>query len=485
MRRVVVSLFVFLVFAASCAGERPTFDDSAAREVDLVDVVETTTTVAADRPVVRLAVADGWSLDPADAGPASLANRVVADLLYEGLTSLDDLGLPQAAHAERWFTSEDRLTWTFLLSGTLVDGAGETFSARDAKSSLERIAARGASDQAASALMSISGWADYMSGTTGGVGGISAPDETTLVIQLDTANELLLNVLASPAFGLTGTTVDGSLRTTGAFRPTSDPVRFEAVSPDSPIAGIDLVNHVDGPAAALAAGSVDWAVLGIDDDSTGLDADIVRQPLDLQVALVARQPDEKDRLGTLGAVESLTLANSVPGLTARFVPAVPGDYPSPTLITVDVPVGSLLPLGEALVAQLEAAGASVDKVFAEPEDFAARIASGEAEVFPVIIAGGTGPASGVLRLAVPGAIDDVFGPQSRARAELAEAVFTEFDIEQRALFAEALERALIEDGLLLPIGRYEVRVALGHRLDGLRHRSDGTLDLRNVEIADS
>jgi hypothetical protein len=64
-------------------------------------------------------------------------------------------------------------------------------------------------------------------------------------------------------------------------------------------------------------------------------------------------------------------------------------------------------------------------------------------------------------------------------------VLTEFDIEQRSLFAQALERALIEDGLLLPIGRYEVRVALGHRLAGLRDRSDGTLDLRTVEIADS
>jgi hypothetical protein len=260
--------------------------------------------------------------------------------------------------------------------------------------------------------MSISGWVEYVSGAAGGIAGISAPDETTLVVQLDTANELLLNVLASPAFGLTGTTVDGSLRTTGAFRPNSDPVRFVAVSSDSPIAAIDLVNDVDGPAAALAAGFVDWAVSGIDDNSTGLDADIVRQALDLQVALVARQPAEKDRLGTLDAVESLTLANSVPGLTARFVPAAQGDYTSPASITVDVPLGALLPLGEVLVAQLEAAGASVDVVFAEPEDFAARMASGEAEVFPVIIAGGTGPASGVLRLAVPGAIDDVFGPQS-------------------------------------------------------------------------
>jgi ABC-type oligopeptide transport system substrate-binding subunit len=133
MRRLGTCLLALLVSATSCAGERPTFDDSVAREVDPVEREETTTAIAAERPIVRLAVADGWSLDPADADPASLTNRVVADLLYEGLTSLDDLGLPQAAHAERWFTSDDRLTWTFVLSNALVDGAGEPFSARDAK----------------------------------------------------------------------------------------------------------------------------------------------------------------------------------------------------------------------------------------------------------------------------------------------------------------------------------------------------------------
>ena len=67
---------------------------------------------------------------------------------------------------------------------------------------------------------------------------------------------------------------------------------------------------------------------------------------------------------------------------------------------------------------------------------------------------------------------------------LAEAVVSELDIEQRDLLIDALERSLIDSGLLLPIGQFEVRVALGHRLDGLRHRADGTLDLSEVRPAE-
>ncbi len=82
-------------------------------------------------------------------------------------------------------------------------------------------------------------------------------------------------------------------------------------------------------------------------------------------------------------------------------------------------------------------------------------------LFPVLIAGGTGSLGGTLRLATPGAVDDVFGPESEDRSELSAAVRAEIDLEQRNLFADALERELIESGYLLPVGRFEVRVALG------------------------
>ena len=41
----------------------------------------------------------------------------------------------------------------------------------------------------------------------------------------------------------------------------------------------------------------------------------------------------------------------------------------------------------------------------------------------------------------------------------------------------ALERLLLEEGLLLPIATFEVRVGVGENMDALRIRADGTLDL--------
>jgi hypothetical protein len=210
----------------------------------------------------------------------------------------------------------------------------------------------------------------------------------------------------------------------------------------------------------------------------------VRQPLELEVAIVARSPIEDVRLGLLGSFNPLSLARAVDGLTARAGASPPEGGVPPDAALVEIPSGALQGLSEAIVEQLESAGIAVLPVASELDGFAARVAAGDALLFPIVVAGGTGPASAVLRLGVPGATDDAFGPQSPARAELAEAVVTELDVEQRALFIEALERTLVDEGLLLPIGQFEVRVALSHRLDGLRHRADGTLDLSAVKVAD-
>lgn len=478
MRRVWLSFFACCLLAVACAGERPTLDEGAAREVDPVDSEVAPITL-------RLAVPTDWSMDPADATPASVANRVVADLLYEGITRLDDEGAPTPGLAERWFVDETRTTWTFVFPLGLVDGDGAPISARDVKQSLERVAARGEADQSAINLLAVTGWRDRMTGAAGGVAGISAPDETTLVIRLDSPFEPLLEVLASPAFGITGTSESGLLRTTGAYRRTDDPAVLVAVAPGAAVATVELVADPAGPRAALAAGDADWAILAPADRSAGLDADVIRQPLDLQLAIVARHADPAARLALLGALEPLVLAADVRGVTARAVtdPVAGGELPE--LALVDVPGGSLESLGQSMAEQLESAGVVSESVVSDAATFAERVASGDALLFPVVLAGGADGSLGVLQAARPSGVDDVFGPDSATRSELAAAAEAQIDPTQRALFVEALERSLIDDGLLLPVGRFEVRVALGLRLDGLRHRPDGTLDLSSVVEASS
>lgn len=484
MRRVCLAFLAALLLTTACSGERPTLEEGAAREVGPTETIEPSVVTTTAPVTVRLAVPETWSLDPADAGAVSLTNRVLADLLYEGLTTLGDDGLPAPALATRWFASEDRLSWTFVLAETATDGSGRPITARDVKASLERIASRGPADQAATALTAVSGWTDRMTGAAGGVAGIMALDDTTLVIELDTRFELLLEVLASPAFGITGADDDGSLRTTGAYAATDDPTVLVAVDPDATVDRIELV-PVDGDiAAAIDSGAADWGVIDPDESVADIESLVIRQPLELEVAIVARSPIESVRLGLLGTLDPLALAPTVEGLVARTA-GDPADSPAPPSVAlVDVPSGELAALSNAVVGQLEDAGIAVLPVASDVDGFAARVAAGDALMFPIVVAGGTGPASAVLRLGVPGGTDDVFGPQSTARAELAEAVVTETDVEQRALFIEALKQALIDEGLVLPIGQFEVRIALSRRLDGLAHRPGGTLDLSGVALAE-
>ena len=479
MRRCVAGLVALLLSATACSAERPVLEESAAREVTAEASTTTVVTVPGEVLPLRLAVGDSWTGDPADASPASVADRVVADLLFEGLAQIDRTGEPIPALADEWFVSEDRLTWTFVLPETLVDGAGLPIVARDIKLSLERVAARGAADQGALALEPVVGWRDFVEGRAGGLAGVSVTDATTLVIRLDTPYELLPAVLASPAFGVTGE-VDGELRTTGAYRYGADAETLEAVDVEAAVAEIELV--ADAGADVVTDGRADWAVLAADDRSDEIDGDVIRQPLAIEAGLVARQPAADARRGTLGALSPLLLAGSLDSMTARN--STSAEPPAvPAAIVVDYPAGSLAPLGEAVVAQLQSAGSSVVGIASTPDEFAARVASGEATVFPVVVASGVGVEHGLLRLATPGGSDDTFGDASAARTELADAIRAETDREQRDVLLAALEQQLIDDGFYLPVGRYEVRVALSRRADGIRHRVDGTLDLSEVAVS--
>ena len=80
-------------------------------------------------------------------------------------------------------------------------------------------------------------------------------------------------------------------------------------------------------------------------------------------------------------------------------------------------------------------------------------------------------------VADPGGADDGFGVEAEARAELVDAILAEPDPAERAALVNALERLLLEEGLLLPIATFEVRVGVGEDMDALRIRADGTLDL--------
>ena len=474
-----IALFVALgLLASACGGERPTIEEGgASREVTAEDESPTTTGAPASEPVtLRLGVGGPWTGDPADAGPTVVANRVIAGLLHEGLTAVDGNGAIVPGLAERWFVSDDRLQWTFVLPEGLTDNLGGVLTARDVKASLERLAERGPADQQVVALRAIDGWEAFVAGSSGGAAGIAAADDSTLVITLTTPFEPLGAVLADPAFGITGTTDDGAVRTTGAYRYGGDDT-LVAVDPDSGVPTVELVSTNGNGGALLASGAVDWAVLLPRDTNDMVPGDVIRQPLGLQTGIVVRLPDGDERGAVLSALNGTELALELSNSSVAISPGVAGsDDDLPSTVTVHLPEGPLGALAPELERQLERAGAQPEILVVAPDVFAAAVLDGTAQVFPMAVAG-SGFARSTIAGGWPGGLDDVFGTADEARSELLASLWAEQDPAQRTLLITAAEERLREERLWLPVANAEVRIGLSAEMAPLRVLADGTLDL--------
>src|SRR5687767_15800598 len=99
------------------------------------------------------------TLDPARANEASTGQRVVLDMLYDGLLHWDNTAKALTpAVAKSWNVSADGLTWTFDLSANAQFSNGRAITSADVKFSLERLAARGASALSAVQLAGLKGY---------------------------------------------------------------------------------------------------------------------------------------------------------------------------------------------------------------------------------------------------------------------------------------------------------------------------------------
>ena len=475
MCRTALALVLALATVA-CGTERPDLiDPGVPREVD--STTTTTTTIElSERPVVRLAV-DGWTGDPADAGPADLGRRVVADLLYEGLTRVDSEGTVGPALAESWSVTPDRLTWVFAISPDAVDSAGERVTARTAMRSLDRVAARGPDDVLAPVLGAVSGWSDRMSGRAGGVAGMSAPTPDQLVIRLDRPFEPLAEVLAWPAFGITGGE-PGRFASTGGYRVDEESGTLRPVTESSLLPDVRIVATApeDGP-ALVASGDVDWAVLPRGAAMDGMPGDAVRVPVGVRIGIAIRHHEASTRRAINQALDSVALATAL-----GLVPSPPrvsngaiGDLPRD--MTVDVPDGSLSALGPELVDQLTKAGVDVDLIVSDADTFAARVVTREARVHPIVLPGGPWSGEWVAGSLVPGAANDLIDVESFERSSLGESLTSTRDREDRDLFTDLLVQTAVDEGVLVLLGELEFNVATNREVWPLRHRADGTLEL--------
>lgn len=137
--------------------------------------------------------------DPAAIDEALRGEQFLADLLFDGLTAMDDRGQPVPAVASSWSTSADGLVWTFLLDNGAVFSNGAPIGATEVKRSLERVLARGDDSLAGYRLRSIVE--------------ISAESSSEITIRLNRPFAPLAELLAAPIFGIVATELDQGLVT--------------------------------------------------------------------------------------------------------------------------------------------------------------------------------------------------------------------------------------------------------------------------------
>jgi oligopeptide transport system substrate-binding protein len=232
----------------------------------------TAPTRAAGPPLRFLGGAAG-TLDPAFIAAASDVQLLLQ--LYAGLTRLDETGEPYPSLASGWEISEDGLTYEFIIRPDLAFSDGSPLVAEDVRRSWLRLLDPATVASAPDVLSLISGAPERLAGEVGDDEvGITAPDETTLVVTLRYPASYFLDIVATPSTFVVPRTADA----TSTWQTPDDFVGSGPYVVDG-LDGVDLVlrandRYVAGPppidevrwvagagdaASAFAAGEVDLA----------------------------------------------------------------------------------------------------------------------------------------------------------------------------------------------------------------------------------
>src|ERR1700755_1193955 len=125
---------------------------------------------------------DPRSLDPAVSTDVPTGRAV--GYLFDGLTRFTPDAKVQPAIAERWDVSADGTTYTFHLRSGVTFHDGSPLTARTVVASWHRALAPATKSGAASFLFPIKGAKDFNGGTVKSISGLSAPNDSTVVVTL-------------------------------------------------------------------------------------------------------------------------------------------------------------------------------------------------------------------------------------------------------------------------------------------------------------
>jgi ABC-type transport system substrate-binding protein len=193
MRRGRVRIGLALAALLALPGcERPSAPEPAPPSPDTSP--STAPSASAEPTTFRYGLEGLDSLLPGDAAePGAL---VVADTLYDSLTSYAPEGGVRQAAAVAWRADEGGRVWTFTLRPDAIFSDGAPVTAEDFVFGWSLAAARG---RAGYHLEEVEGYAAVREGSAPTLSGLTAPDPRTLVVRLSTPQADFPSVAAHPA----------------------------------------------------------------------------------------------------------------------------------------------------------------------------------------------------------------------------------------------------------------------------------------------
>jgi peptide/nickel transport system substrate-binding protein/oligopeptide transport system substrate-binding protein len=139
---------------------------------------------------------DPRSLDPAVSTDVPTGRAV--GYLFDGLTRFTPDAKVEPAIAERWDVSPDGSTYTFHLRRGITFTDGSPLTAHTVVASWHRSLAPETKSGAASFLFPIKGARDFNGGTAKSIAGLSAPNDSTVVVTLEQPLAIFTKMLAMP-----------------------------------------------------------------------------------------------------------------------------------------------------------------------------------------------------------------------------------------------------------------------------------------------
>lgn len=523
-RRLCGTLCLIAALAAACSGDGTDTQPSDDATTTAAPVDGDGTTSGADPGVsapvelLRLGLPGVQSLDPVAASPAAVTDLVLADLLYDTLTEVDDAGRAVPGLAT-FAANADRTVWRFTLLDGVAFADGSPVTADDVVYSLQRVLDQGEESLAALRIETIDS--------------ITAAGPNVVDIALRAPSAVLPEAIASPMYAITDAETvqrylaggDQTPNASGEFTVRIEQARrmvLDRRQGSGPATvTIDLFEDETAALDAFLVGDVDWTVVPADrlgealDESEPSGLAVFQAELFLGIdAGVAPMESAALRRAVALAIDRTTLADAVFGPTAAplggIVPAgVPGGdgtcrgpcgpdlEEASRLVQEAFPDGQDRPLrllvddsaaqitaGGVIEEQLDAAGIDVEVDSLEVETYQQLIAGGQQQMF---VFGWVGvsrtPASFLAPLFSSGSPDNITGFVDEAiDLELAAATAQPIATVRARAWRE-VETKILERVPVVPLVQFRTVATARRGVSGIRVAADGSVDLSNVAIA--